>query len=614
MMNYPPELTPKELCDLFPSKRPPLKRGVFELGLVLGGTGSAGAYTAGVLDYLLEALDAWQCARDSGSTDAPSHKVVISTMAGSSGGGINGAVLMRAAGCAFPHGATPDNPFYSFWMGDASNLWELLRPGSAAGIPGLTSLLNCTPIDVLASQIIEFKGQKLGTGTSPACRAYLTDPLRLFIMVGNLDGIPYAMRLAGESGLSHALLAHDDYMRFALRTGSDVSNTPASRPDETELASQWPPDANWMRLRAAAVATGAFPILLLPRPLSRLLAIAGYRAIAMPKDDGGSTVVQLIPEWPLLTEGEPDPHRSTFLAVDGGVFNNEPFDLVRTALAGIAGRNPRGALEANRAVVMIDPFSDPEGVERPDAGNVAAVFGTIISSLVSQARYKAEDMALANAENVFSRYLIAPVGPGPYGQRTVGQDAIAAGALGGHSGFIDPSFRSYDFQLGRLNAYGFLTKHLALPVDLVEDRDEFEKRNNPIFHGWHKRQIDAHVFEDPATKKKYLPVVPLMPNLKANPPRLPDWPRLADMPDYIEGSVQGRLKSLYGLATAQLIPGRWWRRLLPKLYLDVGWKLYLRDALRDAIVEAIKDGLVSQGLLSSLPPVRTNRAAAAAVR
>ena len=81
-MTDPPNLTPEELCKYFPPCRPPIKDGVFELGLVLAGTGSAGAYTAGVLDYLLEALDAWQRAKEDGDPHAPPHEVVISTVAG----------------------------------------------------------------------------------------------------------------------------------------------------------------------------------------------------------------------------------------------------------------------------------------------------------------------------------------------------------------------------------------------------------------------------------------------------------------------------------------------------------------------------------------------------
>ena len=36
----------------------------YELALVLGGTVSAGCYTAGIFDFLLEALDTWTAAKD----------------------------------------------------------------------------------------------------------------------------------------------------------------------------------------------------------------------------------------------------------------------------------------------------------------------------------------------------------------------------------------------------------------------------------------------------------------------------------------------------------------------------------------------------------------------
>ena len=38
----------------------PREEGVFRLGLVLNGTVAAGAWTAGVLDFLVEALDLWE--------------------------------------------------------------------------------------------------------------------------------------------------------------------------------------------------------------------------------------------------------------------------------------------------------------------------------------------------------------------------------------------------------------------------------------------------------------------------------------------------------------------------------------------------------------------------
>lgn len=44
---------------------------IFEVGLVLSGTVSAGPYTAGVIDYLIEALDAWYEAKRAGGSDIP---------------------------------------------------------------------------------------------------------------------------------------------------------------------------------------------------------------------------------------------------------------------------------------------------------------------------------------------------------------------------------------------------------------------------------------------------------------------------------------------------------------------------------------------------------------
>ncbi len=38
----------------------PREDGVFRLGLVLNGTAAAGAWTAGALDFLVEALDFWE--------------------------------------------------------------------------------------------------------------------------------------------------------------------------------------------------------------------------------------------------------------------------------------------------------------------------------------------------------------------------------------------------------------------------------------------------------------------------------------------------------------------------------------------------------------------------
>ena len=65
----------------------------FELGLVMAGAISAGAYTAGVLDFLFEALDAYEDAKLNPGWDGPTHAVRVPVMTGASAGGMTSADL-----------------------------------------------------------------------------------------------------------------------------------------------------------------------------------------------------------------------------------------------------------------------------------------------------------------------------------------------------------------------------------------------------------------------------------------------------------------------------------------------------------------------------------------
>jgi len=85
--DYPP-LTQGEIDELFIQVEPPAPN-TFEFALVLGGTVSAGAYTAGAVDFLIEALDCWTTARDKhdapdstgcSSNSSRGHRAVASTL------------------------------------------------------------------------------------------------------------------------------------------------------------------------------------------------------------------------------------------------------------------------------------------------------------------------------------------------------------------------------------------------------------------------------------------------------------------------------------------------------------------------------------------------------
>src|SRR4051794_19146639 len=63
----------------------------FQIGLALSGAISAGAYTAGVLDYLFQALNAWEQAKKK-DPRAPQHHVNLQVVTGASAGAITGAL------------------------------------------------------------------------------------------------------------------------------------------------------------------------------------------------------------------------------------------------------------------------------------------------------------------------------------------------------------------------------------------------------------------------------------------------------------------------------------------------------------------------------------------
>ena len=101
---------------------PDLAAGNFEFALVLGGTVSAGAYTAGAVDFLIEALDCLSKAQQ--EKRAPSQRVRLKLIAGTSGGGVNAAIAARVLAYDYPHvtrATTPgtalsNNPFYDTWV------------------------------------------------------------------------------------------------------------------------------------------------------------------------------------------------------------------------------------------------------------------------------------------------------------------------------------------------------------------------------------------------------------------------------------------------------------------------------------------------------------------
>ena len=72
--------------------------GTFHLGINMAGAISAGAYTAGALDFLTEALEEWYAAKGSPNPSVPMHDISIDVFSGASAG--DPGIRPEPRGCA----------------------------------------------------------------------------------------------------------------------------------------------------------------------------------------------------------------------------------------------------------------------------------------------------------------------------------------------------------------------------------------------------------------------------------------------------------------------------------------------------------------------------------
>jgi hypothetical protein len=63
----------------------------FRLGINMAGAISAGAYTAGVFDFIIQALQQWEAAKTQGHV-VPGHTVSIEVLSGASAGAMCSAM------------------------------------------------------------------------------------------------------------------------------------------------------------------------------------------------------------------------------------------------------------------------------------------------------------------------------------------------------------------------------------------------------------------------------------------------------------------------------------------------------------------------------------------
>ena len=545
----------------------------FQVGLVLAGAISAGAYTAGVIDFLVQALAEWEKHR--GEPGVPDHKVVIKVIAGASAGAITGAL----GAVALARGLDP-RPFdpppadankqplkcvlpsiYRTWVelprmtGPQGGLLDTGDLDALRGQhePVVKSLLDATVLDRI----------KLSAINPPKDGATVKDPLpfiarhlHLYMTVSNMRGIPfkvtfdrssYGMQTIGDrvhyvvEGLGSADVsvanswAEQDAQEAAFRISVGTLPTKVSATLSAE----------WDRYGTIALASGAFPVGLAPRHLE--LPWKHYTTRLLPLPLVSHDVIK-----PAFPEGYEAAASFVFETVDGGLVNNNPFDYAQYALTGDHAR-PTNGTEARNAIVMVAPFPEPppfppEGSPSPA---ITAIVKALFPALVTQARFRASELAPAVDERDFSRFLVSPLRrpPRPAGAAEdppLERYAIGCGLLGGFGGFLDEGFRDHDFQLGRRNCQQFLRSAFQVAA------------NNPVVQG--------------TPTGDFKPIVPLVGTAALEVP-YPTWRQMSarDFEDLCRRVDERVARLLPPLVRAQTLSQ------FLRLALWLGWQLFLKN-------------------------------------
>ncbi len=465
------------------------EKNTFHLGITMAGAVSAGAYTAGVIDYLLEALERWEQAKAAGE-EVPTHNVVIDLFCGTSAGGMSGAITTAGLHDGIPP-ITLDkrndekykekNVLYHSWVNmTRTDMMKDLLNASDIAQNGVRSIFNSQFIEKIAERVVVNKNQQIN-------KAYISGKLQIILSESNLTGIRYRVRFQGgaDSTNEHITRNHRDFGHFQLNNHEDNERIPIN----------FTTGENLKVLLNATMATGAFPAGLESRIIERDKKYLEKHILINPGADEG-TKLEI-----------DDPYRS--LHIDGGMMNNEPFEVTEKYLREITKDDDDAASDHNKfsgTNIMIDPF--PSNIEKDDEANgdpydqrLHKVLMKTFRTMREQLRFKPDALEASLDRSNYSRFIIAP--KRNYhtkdNEPVEGEMAIACGALDGFGGFFDQSFRAHDFYLGRRNCQRFLQYRFVVP----------ESTNNNIFkQSYASEEVQKKYRVKHEDEQFYWPIIP----------------------------------------------------------------------------------------------------------
>lgn len=530
-----------------------MKNESFHLGICMAGAVSAGAYTAGVLDCLLEVLENWEQKR--GQSGVPTHRVNISVVGGASAGGMTG--LLAAAAIQQPAAKI----LYKSWVEmEADSMAPfLLDTADIAISQSLSSLLNGSFVERLSLRAIA-----AAANPPNILPPYMDPAMKLFATITNLAGYPYNISFQSDLQKStHRMSVHHDFACFQLTRAQFTE--PLQGTDYGELTDPgWIPlnlskGINANLLQKAIMATGAFPLVLKPVLLKRPLKFIQEN--------------HWLNQQGLLLDGSAD-HVS--LQVDGGLMNNEPFEKVIELLQHKAGGSEFQGTDRDsfssftQTVLMIDPFPESTGFKENESSTITGVAKQILFAMMHQMKAKPLPIADMMNKEKAGQFLISPVRyQGSLKERIEGEKAIASGSLQGFGGFLSKRFREHDYALGQYNCIRFLQNHFTIPLKHFHQ--------HPLFS---KGYAGIHLKSFLCDKEESVQIIPLFKFTKPEP----QWPVThADFIYELKPFIQKR-----SAAILSVISSHWFRKRLLQLSGHLFVNRYVANTLLRQMKTALK--------------------------
>ena len=560
------------------------------LSIAVAGSAMGGVYSAGALDFILEALRELEKRGENGGADKPKWDIQLTDLVGTSSGGVTAALGLSLLSLDYEHLRADFDPnihpppenniLYDFWVKRAV-------PEVFLGTDDLKSKKSRSTKSKCCTRCFQQSEEDLSTPeahdtrSKPVIRSvffpdamysvakasmekqiipspnsetykipHFAKDIRLTMTHTNLNGIPYVERQTQVKKHPLMVRSHADHTTFDTNieaTGHDAYHVDLNAPRSEE---------QWKRVVDTMAATSAFPVVLGAKLLRNRKSFYEER-------------FSTIPKWEDKTQSE-----ESFYAIDG-FFNTKPYDLAEKGLRSRRSSETGDKIESDPSsawgsVLLIDAFPPSclkELRKKENIGLVDTMIGTWTATR-AQAGFKHELMARARDEEDLSTFLISPSEEEP---------ALASKPLMNSASILHERMRVYDFMRGRYDAQRFLRDSFVISASAAAE--------NPIF------STDGN---DPVC------IIPLV-GSAAKQCKLPDIPNVPPKAvRSVKKLAKKRVRKLFNVAareTGLIQPTKWWnikiitQNILAAIAINAG-KQVVSTKLNDLLEQGVNGYLI----------------------